>query len=149
MARRLCSSAAADLASSRLVNIALVFVPLKCRTLKSSCSHPDFQIFHNMFTARAVLSSACLLGLASIALADIPAGNLVALPTTDCSSYPEYNSTDNTAGPWIIQGDSTGNSDIDGHGDTTAYQRDYMPLNWGSVHASRNPEAGQSTNSPV
>jgi hypothetical protein len=86
-----------------------------------------------MYSTSVALGSTLLLTLASQAAAALPAGDFEPLPTTDCSSYPGYDPADNTAGPWIIVGDSTGNSDIDGHGDTTAYQRDYMPLNWGSV----------------
>lgn len=73
------------------------------------------------------------LGLASVVRADAPNVTAVALPTTNCSAYPLYNETSDTAGPWIIVADSTGNSSVDGNGDTTAYQTQYQPAWWGNL----------------
>ncbi|KAI1767113.1 hypothetical protein GGR53DRAFT_143372 [Hypoxylon sp. FL1150] len=62
------------------------------------------------------------------------------LPSEDCSSYPGYDASTNTAGPWTIQVVNSDNTAIEGFSDTSVYSISYNPstdskpsLRWGSI----------------
>lgn len=69
--------------------------------------NPDTMLFS---TASVLLGAALSFTLPALAIS-----NLKAIPlSADCSSYPAYNSSADTAGPWSVVADSTGYAPIDG-----------------------------------
>ncbi|KAI1080171.1 hypothetical protein F5B20DRAFT_570562 [Whalleya microplaca] len=79
--------------------------------------------------------------IASVPLAHaIPDVTVKALPTGDCSSYPGYDASSDTAGPWTIAIVDSENAAIEGFSDTSIYSISYNPqtdtkpsLRWGSI----------------
>ncbi|KAI2464023.1 hypothetical protein F4781DRAFT_414490 [Annulohypoxylon bovei var. microspora] len=89
-----------------------------------------------MFTELALAS---LLAVAPFAGAtpDVTAN---VLPSEDCSSYPGYDASTDTAGPWTIQLVDSDNVAIEGFSDTSVYSVSFNPstdtkpsLRWGSI----------------
>lgn len=82
------------------------------------------------------LSIAAILAAVPTAFA-LPEVTIKALPAA-CSSYPQYDESSNTAGPWIVQLANSDNADIEGWGDSVTYSYSYSPatgpvMRWGHV----------------
>ncbi|KAL9621440.1 MAG: hypothetical protein Q9160_004083 [Pyrenula sp. 1 TL-2023] len=80
-------------------------------------------------TSLALISSSSLFSALVSAVPDVTA---VPLPN-DCSSYPGYNPSTGTAGPWIVQVVESGNSSIEGFGDTVEISRGATGIRWGYI----------------
>lgn len=76
----------------------------------------------------AVWSFLCPLGTA------VP-DDVVATPisSSNCSGYPGYDASSSSAGPWLLQIVDSGNSSIEGFGDTSNYVRGTDSIRFGYI----------------